>query len=106
MSRRIRFGKEVKDELVSRVLLETVIYHYVLGYHLMKISPETYKTMIYLRKVVSKFSLEEIQDLFSAFKEAGSDKELVILSVLAALEKKKIRVPRTEKELDEFLLKE
>ena len=63
--RRYIFNKEISDELAARAILETVIASVTLS-HLQDITSNFLKIMLYLKKVVKKFSIEEIRKILES----------------------------------------
>jgi hypothetical protein len=72
VSRRIYFGKEIDDELVSKSLLEELLFYSAVGLAKnprkllipSKSIKDSYSFHLLLRKLVEKFSYEEIKEFF------------------------------------------
>jgi len=112
VSRRIYFGKEIDDELASKSLLEELLFYSALGLaknprQLLipsKSIKDSYSFHLLLRKLVEKFSYEEIKEFFDEVGELirkGEKKKNIYLFVLRnflnKLERKGIKDENFEK---------
>jgi len=94
--RRAMFSKEVKDELLAKIFIEDPLYN-----HLIQIIDDSDKVLRALQKMTAKISLDEIKDLSENWTDEQSGGLPLILRKF--FENKGIKIPETEKEIDEML---
>ena len=92
--RRIIAGKEVTDELLARGIIENYFYDF-----LEKISEDSEKIIQVVRKLSVRLSLKNIEQI-STSKNLSQNFGAGLIS---ELEKFNIKIPRSEKEMDEML---
>lgn len=90
--RRIVFDKEISDELMARGIIETLIEPY-----LDQLTSDTVKSQAVNRKISTQLSLKDIERISKNYaKNPKTD-------IIAELKKFKIRIPKSEEEMDERL---
>jgi len=99
--RRFIFGREVDDDLVSKVFLEGVFLKtHDLGRNIGNVGDSS-KIEKYVRKLIPQFSFEETKEIFERLKQGEKAKQIFDIKFA----EKGIRLPQSERELDEFLAK-
>lgn len=98
--RRLMFDKQAGDELVARVAMEQCLWKV---YHdsLYALTFDSEKIVRAFRKLNVQFSFDEIKNMIEGAKSISSWKSLFEEGLL----QKGLRMPTSEKELDEFLAK-
>lgn len=84
-------NKESSDELLARALVERSMTGYIY-----KLTNDTEKAYCVLRKIASKLDLKNIEEISE---ELGKGQKILV----DCLEERGIKVPKTEKEMDEML---
>ncbi|MFY9462268.1 MAG: hypothetical protein WAP51_03655 [Candidatus Sungiibacteriota bacterium] len=104
MFRRQMFGKPVNDELAARAVgglfFRAVVINYA-GY----LRQDSHKLALLERKVVSRFSFNDIKSVFDRAQKSADTMGALALGFSEKFDEKKIKIPADEKELDEFLQK-
>lgn len=97
-------GKPVDDELAARILLETVFVN-VFQSELEKVSPDNTKIDIFKRRVVSQFTLDEIRGMLHSltYLDWNYFKSSFEGGMVYQMEMKGLKLPQSEKELDEMI---
>jgi len=97
--RKYFFGKKFDDKTLAHALLEDALSDY-LGW---PPAEDTEKGLRFLRKLVSNFSIQEIQSIFEELKGKTSDKRIDML--VEKLRAKNVTWPINEEGVDAFLSK-
>lgn len=95
--RKYLFGKTADSELVAHALLENIFLNQF-GWPL---TNDTEKAMLFFRKLVSRFTVSEIKEMFEAMKDKKFNERSDILT--KKFTAKHIRWPRNKEEVDDFL---
>ncbi len=97
-SRRLRFNKAIDDDLASKMYLE-MNFNGAFGQDIDNLTEDYVKQLRLKRKIVSQFSIEDIEQMFELFRR-GEDIRRVITD---KFREKNIIFPKSEQELDDFL---
>ncbi len=97
--RRYLFDKQVNDELIAMALLEQVLYQILPVLTSKEVIEDSKRRS--LRTVISKFSFQEIKEMFEGVNNRDEFKKLFEQK----LQEKGLSIPKSEQELDEFLAK-
>lgn len=118
--RRYMFGKKITNELVAKAFLETILFGNPLEASMQVVEEDSDKLDRLQRKIISQFSFEDAKEIFERFKQkilelgrSGANREELIRPIFLyismwfhnKLKEKGIKIPQSEKELDEFLAK-
>jgi hypothetical protein len=96
--RRKMFSKEIKDELLAKMFVE----HFLLKYF-EDIADDSNKISRIVRKISSKISLDEIKKISENWRELDTRSFGLPPILIKFFRDKRIKIPRTEKEIDEIL---
>lgn len=108
--RRYRFDKKVDDELLARAFIDTVFRQPLIKLLIYKTKRniDLNKRQAFTRKVISQFTSQDARELFDALKEGqleGRGREKVNKLFVGKLLEKRIIIPQSNTDLDEFLAK-
>lgn len=93
--RRLIFKKEIDDEFLAHGLIEEILLDY-----LDPLTSDSNKLISVLRKISSRLDLETIKKISEKIGEEGVSQKNVLVDELKRLN---IKVPRSEREMDEML---
>lgn len=104
-TRRYVYGKEVDDQLAAKMMLQWFFSGDLLKICQEKMSSE--KESLFLRKVIGAFDFKDAEEVYNVgIVKGGKNQQKKRLKLFfAKIKQKGITLPRTEKELDEFLAK-
>ena len=94
--RKIAFSKnkEISDELLARGIIEALVYS-----HINNLSDDSVNETRICRKIVSKLDLDNMEEISE---ELGRDSKKTVVD---ALKERGIKIPESEKEMDEMIKK-
>jgi len=98
--RKFHFGKEAANESVAKIFLGFVFYAQ-LDRSVRDLTQDSDKVARFERKIISQFSFEEAKEIFEKLKQGESAWQLFETKFA----EKGIKIPSSEKELDEYLVK-
>lgn len=108
-ARRERFGKDMNDEFIARVLIDKILDSVIGPILLKSVTPDNHRIYKFQRYIVSRFNIKEIKEFYEELleiKKTEENKERKVENFFGILlkwfKKKNIKFPQSEKELDEF----
>lgn len=98
--RRVSLGKEIDDRLAGSIWLG-ILLERAIDYELAYTTDNSQKKTLLRRKILSEFTLEEIEDVYNGCRTA--EKGEYHLIIRNKLKEKNIVFPKTEEELESYL---
>ncbi|MDO8511653.1 MAG: hypothetical protein Q7S57_00095 [bacterium] len=98
--RRVSLGKEIDDRLAGSIWLG-ILLERAIDYELAYVTDNSQKKTLLSRKILSEFTLEEIEDVYNGCRTSGKGEYHLI--VRNKLKEKNIVIPKTEEEIESYL---